>query len=436
MNIFNLIKSKIKSKLFKNTGWLLFEKVFRMALSLVVTSLMARYLGTYNYGLISYGAAYVAIFTTISNLGIDSILVHEIIKSRKDTGKLIGTSIVLRILSSLFSIIMVYVIVVYLNPSNITLQLITFIQSISLIFLAFDTVGFWFQSNLQSKYAVISKSIAFTIISTWRLILIYIGASVEFFAISTILEAAVIGVFLVIFYFKHKGPKFSFSIETAKHLLLQGYNFIIAGLLVTVYTQMDKIMLGQMTDESTVGIYAAAMTVAGLWIFIPLAIIESARPVIMTAKDNNEDLYIKRTKQLFCSIIWIGIIASIFITALAKPIILLIFGSQFTESIGVLIILIWSRIFSLIGTARSIWLISENQIKYLKYFIGIGAIVNVVCNLVLIPKYGAVGAAVGTIFAEVLSSTFALLIFRETRPLFKLLVESFLFRGIINTEHK
>lgn len=424
------IKEKITNSFFKNTGWLVVEHIFRMILSILVTGLMARYLGTYQYGLISYGMAYITIFTTICKLGIDGILVNEIIRDRKATGELVGTTIILRLISSILSILIIFIIVRYLNPNNILLHIITLIQSFSLIFISLDTVSYWFQSNLQSKYAVIPKSIAFFIASLWRLLLIYFNASIEFFAGATVLESLIVGIFVLGFYFRYGGPRFRVSFNKGKKLLSEGYHFIVAGLLITVYTQMDKIMLGQLGNESMVGIYAAAMTIAGFWMFIPGAIIESARPLIMSAKINNEVAYLKKIKQLYSAIIWIGIIASIFISLLSKQLTLIIFGSAFIESQNVLIGLIWSRIFSLIGVTRSIWLVAENKIRFQKYFVGIGAVVNIILNLIFIPKYGAVGAAVATIFAEIFSSTISLLLFKETRPLLRIIFEAFMFRKV------
>lgn len=425
-----VLKNKISTNFMKNTGWLIFEQIFRMGLSLIVTSLMARYLGTQNFGLLNYSLAYILIFTTVSKLGIDSIIVNEIIKKREDTGKLIGTTICLRLLSSTLSISLIYLIVRYMDPNDYTIQMITFIQSISLLLVVFDTIEFWFQSNLQSKYIVISKSIAFTIVSLWRLSLLFFEKSIYYFAVATIIEGLVISLFIVVFYFKFKGPKILFSFITAKDLLSQGFSFFIAGLLIVAYTQIDKIMLGQIMGGTTVGIYAAAMTISSLWVFIPNAIIQSARPVIMISKNENEQYYLKKYKQLYCSIIWIGIGASVCITLLSKPIILLVYGNEFMESINVLIILIWSRIFSLIGTTRAIWLTVEDLGRFQVSFVALGAIVNIGLNLILIPRYGAIGAAIATLLAEVISTFIALLFFKKTRPLFKLIIDAFLFKDV------
>lgn len=422
--------SLVRNKFLQNTSWLIFEQIFRMLLSLVVTSLVARYLGTFNFGQINYGLAYISIFTMLSKLGLDSMIVHEIIKNRINTGKIVGTTIVLRLVSAVISVIMIFLLLKYLEPDNFTIQLLTFIQSISLIFIAFDTVTYWFQSNLQSKYAVISKSIAFFLVSIFRLILIYLNVSVVYFAYATVIETLVIGIFVLYFYFRYEGNRLSFSFQLSKDLLRKSYHFLIAGLLVTVYTQMDKIMLGKMTTAASVGIYAAAMSIANIWVFVPMALIDSARPIVMGAKESDQTLYIRRFKQLYCSVIWIGVMASIFITIFAKLMIFIIFGEEYRQSISILLILVWSRIFSLIGVTRSIWLLTEDNISYQKYFLGIGAVTNFSLNLYLIPKCGAIGAAIATLLTEIISSTIALLFFKKTRPLFKLILESFLFKHL------
>ena len=231
----------------RNTSWLLFEQIFRMGLSLVVTSLMARYLGAEDFGMLNYGLAYIIIFTTVSNLGIDSIIVNEIIKNREDTGKIIGTTLYLRFISSVFSVFLIFIIVNFFDASNITIQVITCIQSFSLLFIVFDSIGYWFQSNLQSKYIVIAKSVAFFIVSVWRLALIFLGKSIEYFAVATIIEAIIMSSFILIFYIRFEAPKLRYSFQTAKQLLSQCSHFLIAGILIMVYTQIDKIMLGQMT---------------------------------------------------------------------------------------------------------------------------------------------------------------------------------------------
>lgn len=414
----------------RNTGWLLVEQLFRMALSLVVLSLMARHLGVENFGLLNYSLAFIMVGVTVTNLGIDNILVNEFIKNRTDMGALLGTTLILRFIAALIAIINLLIIVYVLNPHDKLLFALASIHAVSLIFVIFDSIDCWFQSNLQSKYVVIAKSTAFFIVSCWRLVFIFLDGSVHYFAMATVLEALLIAIFLMRYYRRFQGPSLKFTMKIARQLLQRSAYFFIAGLLIMVYTQMDKIMLGNLTTHETVGIYMAALTISSMWMFIANALIDSARPLIMTAKLENEQQYNQKNKQLFCAIIWIGISASIVITFLSKPLILLVYGAEFIEAVHVLTILIWSRIFSLIGSVKSIWLTMEGLGQYQVTFVGIAAVTNVVLNIFLIPKYGALGAAIATLLAEMGSAFFAVLFFQKTKPLFRLIVEAFLCKGI------
>ena len=171
------------------------------------------------------------------------------------------------------------------------------------------------------------------------------------------------------------------------------------------------------------------MLIANLWIFIPNALIDSGRPVVMTMKaEEKEEQYVQRLRQLSIGVIWISILAGIFFTIFGRFIIYIINGKEFLAALPVLLILIWSRLFSLIGAIRSIWMLCEGLEKYIKYFIALGAVINVVLNTLLIPQWGAVGAAVATLVTEVISSFIVTGVFSNTRPYFKIIVDGFLFR--------
>lgn len=412
----------------RNTSWLVAEQLFKMALTLVVLSLTARHLGTEQFGLLNYSLAFVMVGVTVTNLGIDSILVNEFVKHRDKTGELLGTTLVLRFVAAMFSVASMLLVVYVLNPTDTVLYALTAIHAASLLFVIFDSIDCWFQSNLQSKYAVLAKSCAFFIASCWRLAFIFMNGSVYYFALGTVLEALFIGLLLFVFYRRFGGPPFKFSFELARQLMRRSAYFFVAGLLIMVYTQLDKMMLGQLSTHEAVGIYMAALTVSSMWMFIATALIESARPLIMTAKLENEQLYHEKNKQLFCAIIWLGIAASIVITCIAEPLILLIYGESFHGAVQVLVILIWSRIFSLLGTVKAIWLTMEGLGAYQVTFVAIAAGVNVAFNVMLIPMYGAIGAAIATLVAEVVSAFIAVLFFKKTRVLFRMMTEAFLWK--------
>ena len=413
-----------------NTGWILCERVLHLALSLITTSLTARYLGPSNAGLIDYGASFISIFTIVCKLGIDSILVNEIIRNREDAGKLLGTTIGLRLLSSVAAVGMTAVAVLLLNPGKPLILVITLIQSVSLLFVAFDTLDFWFQSQLQSRYTAMAKFISFLLVCGLRLTLVALRADVYWFALATVTDAFIIGAMLLLFYRKTAAYPLKFSAATAKYLLALSRPFILSALLITVYTQMDKIMLGSMAGEHAVGIYDAAAKICNMWMFVPIAVIDSARPMIMSARATDRDGYLRRYRRLYAAIIWGNIAAALAITLLARPIILLLYGEAFGESIAVLPLLIWSRLFSLMGTTRGIWIVCEGFSRYVKFFAGGGAVLNLILNAWLIPVIGPLGAAVATLATEIFTALVLPLLFRETRPLGRIMLDAFLLRKL------
>lgn len=431
MRLKGLLNNSTAKRFVANTGWLVFDKIFHMVLSLVVTSMTARYLGTEGYGIINYGLSFINIFTIVCKLGIDSIIVNELVKNKNKTGEIVGTTLVLRLLSSLCSLVLTFIFVSILKPGQIIVMIITMIQSISLLFVALDTVDFYFQSILKSKYTAIARSISYPLVCLLRIVFILIKADVTWFAWATVLDSLTIGIILIYFYVKKEKVWFSFSMSRAKYLLKNSHPFIWANLLVTIYTQMDRIMVGSLVGDAETGIYSAAMTIANLWIFVPNALIDSARPIIMELKAKaRESEYRLRYAQLYAGVMWISVAAGIFFTIFSKLVIVIIYGQDYMEAVPVLMILIWSRLFSLIGTARNIWMICEDSAEYVKWFVGFGAALNVGLNFVLIPVIGAEGAAIATLITEIASSFLIVGAFKKTRPLFKFIIEAFLLKNI------
>ncbi len=414
----------VGARFVKNTGWLIFGKIFHMLLSLVVTGMVSRYLGVSGYGTLNYGLAFVEVFTVICRLGLDGIIVHAFVKARNaaengnpdESGKILGTAIGLRLVSSLLGILITWLFVSILQPGKTVLIAVTLIQSVSLLFVAFDTIEYYYQSLLRSKTAVLARNIAYTAVCGFRLVMIFLQADLVYFGWATVLDALLIGLLLYLFYRHDQYPRLRCSFDTAKMLLSRSYHFIAVDLLVTIYTQMDRIMVGTLSNESEVGLYAAGMLISNLWIFIPVALLDSGRPVIMERKAaEDEDGYQKRLRQVCCGILWISILAGIVFSLFGWLAIRVIYGSQYAGAVPVLGILIWSRLFSQMGAVRSVWMLCEGMEHKIKYFIGLGAAVNLVLNALLIPRIGAIGAAAATLVTEVVSSAAATAIYPGTR---------------------
>lgn len=412
-------------RLLGNTSWMIAQNIYSMFLSLIVGSLSARYLGPSNYGILGYGMSYLTLFTSISKLGLDNIIINEMVKSKNKVGDYLGTILVLRLCMSILCLILIVLLIFVIEPENILLLKVTFFQSIAIVLQIHEVFGYWFQCELKSKYYVIASMIALTVSSIWRICLLNYGSTVEYFALSGSIQALVILLVVILPFIKMFKGKLKYSYKDAKYLLSKSHHFIISSLAITIYMQTDKIMLGKMMGENEVGLYSAAMTIATLWEFVPIAIINSARPVIVEQYLKNKKNFIKYQQYLFFSISIVCILASLTILFLGKWAVLILYGYEYFDSVFTLQLLILSTCLSLIGNARSVWIVAENLNKFQKYMVIYGAIINILANAVFIPLWGLNGAAVSTIISQFFVQFIAPLIWKETRPINKIYILCF-----------
>lgn len=424
------LKSLRKRNVAKNAMWMISERIIQMIISLFVGVISARYLGPENYGTLNYGLALVTLFSSIAKLGLESIIVKEYISNKDKNGLIMGSALLLRMISGLLSIVTIMIYISIFNPNDHVIFITTLLQSLILIFEVFDLIDFWFQSQLKSKYVAIAKTIAYIVMSVYKIVLLVLGKSVEWFAFATSLEYIVILIILSIMYYKNGGQKLKVSLKLGANLLKQSYHFIISGLLVTIYTQMDKIMIGHYIDQTQVGLYSAATAISSMWGFIPNAIINSMRPTIYDAKEKNEELYLRRLKQLYAIVFWCGAFFALGITIFSKLIVEILYGQEYLGATIPLIILSWSTIFAYLGTARGVWVVCENKNKYTKRYVFWGAIVNLILNAILIPTIGICGAAIATLIAQIIVAMLAPAFYKDTKVSVKHMLDAIFLKGV------
>ncbi|WHX60507.1 flippase [Peribacillus frigoritolerans] len=422
-------KNNMKNQFTRNTIWLILEKVFQLTLGLFVGIWTARYLGPENFGVLNFGASFITFFTVICSLGLENVIIKYFVDHRKQNNVILFSAIAIRFVTSIISILVLYFIVsLFYNDQKIIIVVIT-LQSLALIFSSLDTIDFWFQSLLMSRYVVIAKSIARLCVSAWKIYLLISGASLEFFALSSAIEAMILGFLLLIIYFKKNSIKtISFSVKYSKELFSNSYHFILSGLLISVFTQLDKIMLGNLIGQESVGIYSVAANIATLWFMVPLAVINSSRPIILKKRRDSLNLYQRNLKHLYAFIWWIGIFVSLIISIFSDNIISVLYGEKYTEAARPFAVLTWASIFSLLGTARNIWIVSENVSRYVKYFFLIGILVNFILNYIFINLYNILGASIATLIAQFISTIIAPLFFRKTRESTYLMLQALIFK--------
>ena len=364
----------------------------------------ARYLGPSNYGIINYAASIVTFFVPVVQLGINCVLVQMFVERPEENGKIIGTSTIVTSISSLLGVVCIWAFTSVANYGEADTIIVCTLYSVSMFFQMTEMIQYWYQSKLLSKYVSIVSLISRAIVSIYKIYIILSGKNIYWFAIVNSFDFLIISIGLFYIYRKIGGQKLSFSFALAKEMIVRSRHFIISGLMVSIFTQTDRIMLKLMVDDAESGFYSAALTCSGMLVFLATAIIDSMRPILFENKKSDQFLYHKNTVRLYSILIYVALCQSISLTAFSEPIIQMFFGEDYLPSIAVLRIISWCSIFSYLGGARGIWFLSEGKEKYLLLTNSVGAIMNIILNLVFIPMLGACGAALTSLLTQFLTN--------------------------------
>lgn len=186
-----------------------------------------------------------------------------------------------------------------------------------------------------------------------------------------------------------------------RYLLKVGLPLAISSLSIVIYTRIDQIMLGNLVGEQAVGWFSAATTLSQGWVFVPMALITSLMPGIASCRDPLEQEY--RIRVLYLVVLGLSLPVLLGLWWFAHPAIALLYGAAFQPAASILAICTLTSLFSVMGTVsyRSIVLFAGYRFIAIK--MPLVAVANVVMNLLLIPRYGLIGAAVSTLLAEFIS---------------------------------
>ena len=402
----------------------------RMLAGLLVGIWVARYLGPARFGLFSYAVAFAALFSSIAKLGLDSIMVRDLVREPAQRDIYMGTAFWLKLAGSL-AMLGVIGIALQLTTSDSTTRLYIFIIASGAIFQPFEVVDFYFQSKVLSKFVSICKLIQLTISSLIKIFLIYIDSGLFWFVIVSLIDQITLAATLYLayryqkigMYFKH------FNRHVAKKLLIDSWPLVLSGLAVMIYMRTDQIMIKEMLGEKEVGLYSAATRISEIWYFVPILITNSIFPAILNVKKDSPK-YLFRLRVLFSVLVWIGILVAAITAFIYDWLIIFLYGQDYQQAGQVLMIHIWGGIFVALGAASGSWFVSENLQRYALYRTLLGASVNIALNFALIPKYGILGAAIGTVVAQSVAALFFDILTAKTRVLFFTKLKSIFLIGI------
>lgn len=413
-------------KALTNTAWLFGDKILRMGVGLFVGVWVARYLGPEQFGLMNYAMAIVALFGAIGSLGLNGIVVRDLVREEETANVTLGTAFLLQAIGGLIAFALSVIAISYARSDNNLAKLMVVVLGFVTVFKSTEVVKYWFESQVKSKYVVWVENGVFVILAIVKVGLILAQAPLMAFVWAAFAEGALAAVGLLGVYAWRGGVLSAWHIRygRAKELLKDGWPLILSGLAVMVYMRIDQVMLGQMQGDGAVGIYTAAVRISEVWYFIPMSIIASVFPAIIEAKKQSESLYYQRLQKLYDLMVLIAITVALPMTFLAKWIVVLLFGQDYAQAGSVLSIHIWASVFVFFSSAWAKSVLIEGRQMLFLLFDAFSVSINIILNVALIPAYGPIGAAVATSLSVPI--TYVLLfLMKKDQGLLKMLLYSF-----------
>ena len=402
-----------------------------MAVQLFVGIYVARYLGPERFGLLSYANSYVGIFTAIAILGLDGIVVRELVKSPDQRDTLLGTSFLLKVVGTLLMWVLILATLFFSNNDSLTSSLIAII-AFGVLFQTFNVIDYNFQAEVKSKYVVHSQIVQLIVSSITKLVLILKGLPLVWFAAVYSLDAIILAVGLAYAYSRNSGSikKWKWNAKVALALLLDSWPLMFAYMSYLIYAKIDRIMIKEMLDEHNVGIYSAAYILYEAPLFISLMIAKSVYPILVQYYQDNKIKFFQLYSTLSSYMTLLSYLIVLFIFIFHEILIQITFGESFEESSKILMLLSFGMIPMFNAFLRSSYItISGNQ-KIILYTTLFSAMLNIVLNLLLIKAYGVIGAVYATVFTQTVSLIVLNFAFTNTRSIFFIQAKSLLLFGI------
>lgn len=247
------------------------------------------------------------------------------------------------------------------------------------------------------------------------------GGLIEF-AWVAFLEIIIASVMLVFVFIKVNTGRASWVVLQSKacHLLKKSWPLILSSLAITLYMKIDQIMLGQLASESEIGIFSAALRISEVWYFLPMMIVPTFYPALLRSERLADGLFDRDMLRLLRGLVTLALVITLPIWIFSDKIIYLLYGNAFKGAAPVLAIHVWTSVFVFLEVAGGRWYIIKGLERLTFVRTLTAACANVLLNLKLIPYWGAVGAAMASLAAQMLSGFLFNAATRHTRPLFYL----------------
>lgn len=387
----------------KNSAVLLLSQIISYTLTFFSTIYIARYLGTDGFGILSFALAFAGMVSIFADMGLNTLIVREVARNKSSTDKYLTNVLVIKTILAVFTFLTVSVVINLLNypPETILIvYLLAFSIILNSIFGIFNSI---FQAYEKMEYQAVGQILNSVTIFVIVLTAIYLNLNVIAFAFNYLIASIIVLVYSVVVYlWKFHLPEIRVDLSFWKPTLKESSPYGLIGIFSMVYVWIDSLFLSLFQGNDAVGIYNAAYKLVMVFLFIPTIFNLSIFPVMSNFFIKSKKSLRRTVEKYFNFMVLIGTPLAVGCTILADKIIFTVFGAQFSGSIIALQILIWSILFIFLNSPFVQLMSSIDKQRTLTKIVAICMIVNVILNLLFIPRFSYIAASIVTVITEFL----------------------------------
>ena len=414
-------------KSLENAFRLFCEKGLILFLNFLLVILLARNLDQEQFGTYTSIIAFSSLFLPLTTLGLNNLISKYFIKFPHAHYFYLNAAIRIRICGALLALGIGIFIALFIYQNEIDIILISILLAAQL-FNIFNVIEYYFLSQQRVSNTQVHR-VAIRIFIRCMLIITAIQQGSNLLLIS-IFSCEYILIALVYFKIYNKEiqnkPKYfrNSYIPTMKRLFHKSKWLFFSSIAMILYLKIDQIMIGKMLGMQETAKYAVAAKLSEFWYVFPVIFANAFNSLLTRNYLSNREKFEHNCKLILSSLFLISIILATVTTCISQPLIYLLFGEQYTESAAILSIHIWACIFIFPRAILSKWLIITNNYKYSLYSHLSGAVINILLNLVMLPIYGAKGAAIASVVSYAVAGFISLLFFKSTRKFVHLMISA------------
>lgn len=409
-------------KYIKNTSWLVFGRLVKATLNFAVGIAVARYLGPEHFGALNYAMGVVVLFSIFAAMGLDNILVRELVgKDEEEQYSILGSASVLRVGGSGLAILLTLLFLVG-SGADSEIWILTLICAASFFFIPGEIFRGYFEAAVDGRTIVFVDIVQTLISSALRIYFILVNQSVFWFGVCWLSEWVFAAIGFMIAYRVRDGriTSWKFDWVAFKHLFKESLPLLVSAMAIVIYQQFDKLMLKALLGadgNDQIGLYSAALRVMPFVALIPQMMGKALVPSLINVKKHDAVKY-KERSQLFLDLMtWVGIGLSLLLF-LCAPFIIFLYGSEYAEAITILKVVAWKGIFIAMSVSSGLWIVTEGIQKWAVLRNLTGCLINIALNWLWIPEFGAIGSAWATLISLGIAAYFSHLLIPSYRGLF------------------